>query len=138
MKDQSSINILQWLQEWCGSPIGTITIMIILASIGIIAVMAAKESYGKGSFEHRVVRVIAISIYTILTFNITGKLILKIASIHWLAVTLLLIIYVTGIWIAERIDRAIVLIIATIILIGGIYGRDYFQFVRSERITCAF
>lgn len=133
MKETSSTAVLQSIQEWCSSFLGATTILAILAVIGIIIVMAAKESYGKGSFGHRVIRFATIAIYAILAFNLTGAFIagvcsaigafiVKLLSIKWLTTTLLAIIYVIGLWIAYKKESATIAIIISIIAIGGTYG----------------
>lgn len=118
----SSINILEAIQTWCNSLIGTMTILALLAVIGKIIIMAAKESYGEQSFGHRVFRLVVISIYVILAFNMTGSLILRLLSIKWLTTTLLAILYAVGLWNAYHKDKMIIMIVATIICIGGIQG----------------
>ena len=133
MKDLSTSSILQLVQEWIGSFMGKITVLMILAIIDAGIIMAAKESYGKDSFGHRVVRFVAIAVYAILAFNFAGTLIaglfsniggliMHLLSIKWLTTTILVIIYIIGAWISFDTENIMPILIATIILIGGSYG----------------
>lgn len=133
MKDLNSSNILQLAQEWLGSLMGTLTVLLLLAVIAAVIIMAAKESYGKGSFGFRVVFFVTIAIYAIIALNFAGafiagvfssigKLIVYLLNIKWLTTTVLVIIYIIGAWMSFDIDSIIPILIATAILIGGSYG----------------
>lgn len=132
MKDltnTSTTEFFQSIQDWINSLTGTLTILIILAAIGVIATMAAKESYGKGSFGHRTVRVITITLYTVIAVNLADTFIRHILSLTWLTTSLLILICASLIYLAftkvfkAKLLSAISYTMASyVILVGGIQG----------------
>lgn len=130
MKDlTSTTSVLQAIQKWFNSLTGTLTVLAILAAIGIIATMAARESYGKNSFGHRTVRVIAIALYTVIAVNLAGTFIERIFSLTWLTTSLLILICASLIYLAftrdlkaKPLSAVLYLVTSYIILVGGSQG----------------
>lgn len=98
---------------WCYSPIGMITILIIIAAIGIVTLMAIKENCTTSDLSYRIVRVLFIAGYACFILNFAGSLvaqfiafIISLFATKWIATTIVigltLASYVMAIYLCGR------------------------------------
>lgn len=110
-----SVTAIGKFLSWCQSPIGMLTILIIIAALGIVTLMTIRENCTTSDLSYRVVRTLFIAGYACFVLNFAGSLvaqiiaaIIKLFTVKWIAtvivIGLTLVSYIIAIYLCGRPD----------------------------------